>query len=79
MENIISEEEFDGFYVVQCPYCHRSKNKSYFKKGEMTPYCPVCHRELGKENIIKTIRKKINGIKDRCSSIVTEEASYFNY
>ena len=52
---------------------------AFFKKGEMTPYCPVCHRELGKENIIKTIRKKTNGIKDRCSSIVTEEASYFNY
>lgn len=77
MKDTINEEEFDGYYVVECPNC--GKGKSYFKKDEKFIHCPLCNKILDKSNIFKTIKKKCNGYKNRNSSIVAEETSYFNY
>ena len=68
----IKEEEFDGYVIIDCPKC--GKSKVYYKEGEKI-YCPICGND--KQKILKNIKGKVNGRKNYYS--VDTEESFFNY
>lgn len=72
---MITEEEFDGFRIAECPACKR-KFKFFYHDDENYAMCPICNRTTNK--YIKDIKKKVTG-KRQLYSVVTEEESYFNY
>lgn len=73
---MINEEQFDGFYVVQCNKCGGNRKMQVpFKKEDKIIVCPICGTKLEDKDIIKKIEKPV----ERTIWYSVDTESFFDY